>query len=72
MVSGRLTPLRSDSLPPTSTRATTRVPVGFERDEAHLAVIEQQRVTGLELGEDFGMRQLHAQAVARRRIGIER
>ena len=60
VVSGRLTPLRADSLPPTSTRGDDARPVGLERDEAHLAVVEQQRVTGLERREDFGMRQLHA------------
>ena len=67
VVSGRLTPLRSESLPPTSTRVTARLRRGLGRDEPHLAVVEQQRVAGLERREDFRMRQVHARRVARRR-----
>ena len=41
------------------------------RDQAQLAVIDQQRVARLDRGEDFRMRQVHARRVARRRIGVE-
>ena len=37
------------------------------RDQAQLAVVDQQRVARLDRGEDFRMRQLHARGVARRR-----
>ncbi len=49
-----------------------RCAVDLGGDEPHLAVVEQQRVAGLDRGEDFGVRQVHARGVARRRIGIER
>ena len=72
MVSGRLTPLRSESLPPTSTRVTICLLARFGGDQADLAVVEQQRVAGLDALEDFRMRQVHALGVAGRRIGVER
>jgi hypothetical protein len=46
MVSGRLTPLRSESLPPTSTASTRGLPRQW--CQPHLAVVEQQRVAGLD------------------------
>ena len=52
-VSGRLTPLRSDSLPPTSTRVTMRLRLGLGDGEPHLAVVEQQRVAGLDARRRF-------------------
>ncbi len=66
-VSGRLTPLRFDILPPTSTRATMRCGSTSVADQTQLAVVDQKRVAGLDRGEDFRMRQLHAPGVARRR-----
>src|SRR5256885_632090 len=42
---------------------------GLDRGEPDRAVVERQRVPGLERGEDFRMRQMHAFRVARRRIG---
>ena len=42
------------------------------RRQAHLAVVEQQRVAGLDRLEDLGMRQVHARDAARRLVGIER
>src|SRR4029453_11228438 len=44
---------------------------GLFRNQAHLAVIEQQRMARPKGGEDFRMRQLHAVVVARRLVGIE-
>ena len=45
--SGRLTPLRSDSLPPTSTRVVMRLGSACGDGQPHLAVVDQQRVAGL-------------------------
>ena len=70
-VSGRLTPLRFEILPPTSTRATMRCGVASVTDKAELAVVDQERIARLDGGEDFRMRQVHARRVARRRIGVE-
>ena len=42
VVSGRLTPLRSDNLPPTSTRVAMRLLVDLDDGEPQLAVVEQQ------------------------------
>ena len=39
---------------------------GLGRDEADLAVVEQQRTAGLQRREDFRMRQVNARLVARR------
>ena len=71
MVSGRLTPLRAESLPPTSTRVTARFGEVSTAVQPHLAVVEQQRVAGLERREDFRMRQVHARLVARRLVVVE-
>ncbi len=46
--------------------------VGLDGDEAHLAVVEQERVAGLDGGEDFGVRQVHPLGIAGRWIGVER
>ena len=40
--------------------------------QADLAVVEQQAMTGLDAGEDFGMRQLYAIEVARLGVLVER
>ena len=66
--SGTLTPLRSESWSPTSTVVTARVLVALVDAQAHLAVVEQQPVAGLERGEDFRMGQLDARRVAGRRV----
>ena len=71
VVSGRLTPLRSESLPPTSTRVTMRLGSASVTVSSHLAVIDQQRVAGLDRGENFRMRQVDALGIARRRVGVE-
>jgi hypothetical protein len=42
------------------------------RDQANLAVVEQQRVAGPDALEDFRMRQVHALRVAGRGVRIER
>ena len=41
------------------------------RHQAQLAVVDEQRVAGLDGGENFRMRQLHAGGIAGRRVGIE-
>ena len=71
VVSGRLTPLRSESLPPTSTRVTMRFGIRLGDGEPDLAVVDQQRVARLDGGEDFRMRQVHARGVAGRCVGVE-
>ena len=48
------------------------LPARFGRDQADLAVVEQQRVAGLHAREDLRMRQVHARRVAGRGIGVER
>src|SRR5205807_1289228 len=48
------------------------VAVGLDGDEAHLAVVEQECVAGLDGGEDFGVRQVHPLGIAGRWIGVER
>jgi len=44
---------------------------GFLRDQAHLAVVEQQRVAWPQRGENFRMRKLDAGVVARGLVGIQ-
>ena len=59
-VSGRLMPLRLASVPPTSTVASMLERVLLDHAHADLAVVEQQRVAGLDRLEDLRMRQEHA------------
>ncbi len=70
-VSGRLTPLRFDTLPPTSTKRDDALRRYFGRDQPQLAVVDEERIARLDRGKDFRMRQLHALGVAGRRIGVE-
>ncbi len=69
VVSGTLTPLRSESLVPTSTTVSARVLVTLGDAQPHLAVVEQQPVADLERGEDFRMGQFDAAGVAG--LGVE-
>ena len=68
MVSGRLTPLRSESLPPTSTAHGDLLLVRFGGDEPDLAVVEQQRVARLARPRRFPDA-AGARASRRRRFG---
>ena len=71
IVSGRLTPLRSDSLPPTSTRVTMRFGSASVAVSLILPSSSSSVWPGLMRREDFRMRQVHARRVARRRVGVE-
>ena len=71
VVSGRLTPLRSDNFPPTTTRVTIRSGSASETVQAHLAVVDQQRVARLDRRENFRMRKVGARCIAGRRIAVE-
>ena len=70
-MSGRLTPLRFEILPATSTVGDGRVPPSPLHAQPQLAVVDEDRVAGLEGGEDLGMGQVHALAVAERLVGVE-
>ena len=66
-----LTPLRSDSGPPITTRAVAECRSGLLDLEAHLAVVDQQLNARRQRGEHFRMRQRHPLARARRRVEVE-
>ena len=61
MASGTLTPLRSESMVPTST-VVGALSAAFDDAQPHLAVVEQQAMAGLERGEDLRMGQLDARS----------
>ena len=56
--SGTLTPLLSETVPPTFTSADDLPVAGFERLQAHLAVVDQDAGPGPDRLEQLGMRQL--------------
>ena len=64
-VSGRLTPLRSESFLPCTTSVTARRRSDLDHLQPHAAVVQEDRVAGLERCEDLGMRKLHALAGCR-------
>ncbi len=70
-MSGRLTPLRSESRLPTSMTVTARSGRALDRAKAHLAVVEQQAVAGFERGEDLRVREIDAGDVAGGRVGVQ-
>ena len=71
MVSGRLTPLRFEILPATST-SVTAAPVAHRlHAQAQLAVVDEDRVAGLQGREDFRMGQVHALGIAGGRVAVE-
>ena len=70
--SGRLTPLRSDSLPPTiDARASCAAGSASVTMSRSLPSSISSVWPGSTRGEDLRMRQIDARRVARRRIGVE-
>ena len=43
----------------------------FDHLQAHLAVVDQNRITGLQSPQDFRMRQIHARCIAHRLLAVE-
>ncbi len=70
-VSGRLTPLRFEILPPTATSRHGAAGLHLLDLEAQLAVVEEDAVARLERAEDLGMRQEDALRVAGALVRIE-
>ncbi len=64
VVSGMLTPLRSERWSPTSTMVTTAILGRLGDAQAHAAIVEQQPVADFERREDFRMGQLDARRIA--------
>ena len=72
MESGRLTPLRSESLPPTSTRTVIFCLLASVATRRILPSSSRSVCPALHALEDFRMRQVHARRVAGLGIGVER
>jgi len=58
-------------LPPITTPRHRAIGRGILGDQPHLAVVEQERVTGPQRRQDFRMRKLDPAVVAGRLVGIE-
>ena len=71
IASGMLTPLRSESLPPTLTRVIAWPSLQRSTSRRSLPSSSKQLQAGLHDGEDLRMRQADALGAARRRIEIE-
>ena len=70
-MSGTLTPLWSDSGPPTTTSVSRRVVALARHPQAQLAVVQQQRAADRGRLDDLRMRQVDARGTAWRRVQIE-
>ena len=70
-MSGRLTPLRFEILPPTSTSVVTAAGLHVRHLEPELAVVDEDRVARPERAQHLRVRQMHPLGVARRLVGVE-